>query len=67
MYLNRTLDNEYVFCTHTDVNMFEQDWDEKTLKAISDAGNVGVAGYFGALGIGTGDIYKTPYIMQQLA
>ena len=67
--LNLILDNaktDYVFFTHNDIEMFEQDWDEKILKAIHEAGNVGVAGFYGAMGIGTFDIYKTPYVMQQL-
>lgn len=58
---------DYVFATHTDVVMFEQDWDQKTMDAINEAGRVGVAGYFGALGIGSPDLYQTPYQMQQLA
>jgi glycosyltransferase involved in cell wall biosynthesis len=62
----RVNDADYLFCTHTDVVMYEQDWDEIVLKAIEEAGNVGVAGFFGAKGIGTPDIYHTPYMMQQL-
>ena len=57
---------DYVFFTHSDVEMFEQDWDEKVIKSLNEAGNVGVAGFYGAMGIGTGDIYKTPYVMNQL-
>ncbi len=66
-YNERHIGADYVFNTHTDVEMFEQDWDEKTIQAIEGAGNVGVAGYFGALGIGTGGIYVSPYHMSQLA
>lgn len=57
---------DYLFCTHTDVLMYEQDWDLKILKCLEEAENVGVAGFFGALGIGTEDIYRTPYFMGQL-
>ena len=57
---------DYVFFTHSDIEMFENHWDLKVQKAIEENGNVGVAGFYGAMGIGTGDIYKTPYQMQQL-
>lgn len=59
-------DGEYVFMTHTDIEMFEQGWDDKIRKAIEENGNVGVAGFYGAFGIGTSDIYRTPYAMKQL-
>ena len=60
---------DYVFNTHSDIEMFEQDWDLKTIQAIEEANKiqtVGVAGYFGAMGIGRWDIYKNPYEMYQL-
>lgn len=57
---------DYIFNTHSDIYMFEQDWDEKVAQAIEEAGNVGVAGFFGAMGIGTSDIYHSPYLMQQM-
>jgi len=62
---------DYIFLTHSDIEMFEQDWDKKLLNSISNYENknnrkVGVAGFFGAMGIGTSDIYQTPYQMQQL-
>lgn len=57
---------DYVFNTHSDIHMYEQDWDEKTSKAIQEAGNVGVAGYYGAMGIGSPDIYRMPYSFTQM-
>ncbi len=62
---------DFIFLTHSDIEMFEQDWDLKLLNAITNyekanKRKVGVAGFFGAMGIGTGDIYQTPYVMQQL-
>lgn len=58
--------DDYLFCTHTDIEMFERGWDTKVLEAIKQHGNVGVAGFYGAKGIGTPDIYQTPYQMHQL-
>ncbi len=57
---------DYILFTHTDVEMFEQGWDAKIKKILTDLGSVGVAGFFGAKGLGTHDIYKTEYYMQQL-
>lgn len=57
---------DYIFNTHSDLMMYEQDWDQIIEDCINEAGNVGVAGFFGALGIGTSDLYKSPYQMQQL-
>ena len=59
-------DTDYTFFTHSDIEMFEQDWDLKIEQAIEDAGNVGVAGFYGAYGIGSSDIYRTPYHFTQL-
>lgn len=56
---------EYIVFTHTDVIMYEENWDELVERHLSE--DVGVLGFFGALGIGTADIYRTPYVMQQLA
>lgn len=60
---------DYVFHTHSDISMFEQAWDIRIEEALEDANKkqtVGVAGFYGAYGIGTTDIYRTPYVMQQL-
>lgn len=57
---------DYIFYTHNDVLMFEKGWDEKLMRILSEVDNVGVAGFYGAKGIGTADIYQTPYVMQQL-
>lgn len=57
---------DYILFTHTDVEMFEKGWDTKIKRILEGLGSVGVAGFFGAKGLGTGDIYKTPYYMQQL-
>lgn len=57
---------DYIFYTHNDVLIHEKGWDDKLVRILSEEENVGVAGFYGAKGIGTNDIYKSPYIMQQL-
>lgn len=62
-------DIDYIFYTHNDVVMYEQGWDTKVLSVLENENRqkvVGVAGFYGAKGIGTGDIYKSPYRMQQM-
>ena len=57
---------DYIFYTHNDVLIFEQGWDDKLIRILSEQENVGVAGFYGAKGIGTPDIYRTRYAMQQV-
>jgi GT2 family glycosyltransferase len=67
MALNEALIHaDYVFCTHNDVMMYEQGWDQKLQDFLNNTDNVGVAGFFGALGIGVPYIYQAPYEMNQL-
>lgn len=68
--------SDYIFYTHNDVMIYEDGWDtklerilEEQAKLSKDLGHlakVGVATFYGAKGIGTSDIYKSPYIMQQM-
>jgi len=59
--------HDYLFATHTDITMFESGWDSKVKRILTEFdGNVGVAGFYGAKGIGTDNIYKVPYQMEQL-
>lgn len=67
--------NDYIFYTHNDVLIFEKGWDEKLIRILEHENNridipgikkVGVAGFYGAKGIGTPDIYRAPYRMQQM-
>jgi len=51
---------------HDDVEIYEAGWDAAVLEEFQRPG-VGVVGFGGALGLGTDDIYKTPYRLQQLA
>jgi len=66
----KSLNIDYLFCTHSDIEMFEKDWDLKIIKSIEEANKiqeVGIAGFYGAFGVGTYDIYKTHYYKGQLA
>jgi len=53
--------------THNDVEFLEKDWDLKVLQEFEKNSEAGIVGAYGAKRIGTEDIYKTPYLMQQLA
>lgn len=57
---------DYIFFIHNDVLIFEKNWDDKLLRVLESLPECGVAGFYGAKGIGTQDIYKTPYYMHQL-
>jgi GT2 family glycosyltransferase len=58
---------DWVFFSHSDVEMVEYGWDTKLNNILrSLPAKAGVCGMFGAEGLGTLDIYKTPYIMHQL-
>lgn len=57
---------DFIFYVHNDVMIHEKGWDDKILRLLSGLPDCGVAGFYGAKGIGTHDIYKTPYVMQQL-
>lgn len=60
---------DYIFYTHNDVLMFEDGWDLKLNRILEYENSirpVGVAGFYGAKGIGTPDIYHAPYKMQQM-
>ena len=60
-------ESDIVVYTHNDVQFFEHGWDDKIRGAFAVHSDAGIVGAYGAKGIGTGDIYQTPYVMQQLA
>jgi GT2 family glycosyltransferase len=64
--IGKDLGADYIFYTHNDVLMFEQGWDTKLHRLLEAHPDAGVAGFYGAKGIGTWDIYQKAYIMQQL-
>lgn len=57
---------DYIVNLHNDVIIYEERWDEKVERILSEVGNVGVAGFYGAKAIGTPGIYQAPYQMQQM-
>lgn len=60
---------DYIFYIHNDVLIHEKGWDDKIIKVISQSEYptpIGVAGFYGAKGIGVNGIYQVPYQMHQL-
>lgn len=51
---------------HTDVTIHERGWDRRLAQEFSDP-KVAIVGMGGALGIGTPDLYRKPYRIEQLA
>ncbi len=58
---------DIIVFTHNDVEFLESDWDKKILDTFEKYYSVGIVGAYGAKRLGTNDIYKSPYKMQQLA
>lgn len=58
---------EVILYSHNDVQFYEKGWDDKLRTAFEAHPEAGIIGAYGAKGIGTSDIYQTPYAMQQLA
>jgi len=66
----------WIFYSHSDVEMLQPGWDTKLNGWLLDfecwgdfthpSINVGVCGMFGAKGIGTPDIYRSPYDFRQM-
>jgi GT2 family glycosyltransferase len=65
---------DFIFYTHNDVMIHEQGWDDKLVRILEEKNKpvhgddygIGVAGFYGAKGIGTPGIYTNPYVMNQL-
>ncbi len=62
----RETDATIIGYLHSDLYMLERGWDQRIL-AEFDSDEVGVVGVVGALGLGSPEIYKVPYIYTQLA
>ena len=58
---------DYIFFTHNDVFIYERGWDAKIKRILWTTPNVGCAGFYGAKGLGSDELYKIPYQMSQLA
>lgn len=57
---------DYIFYIHNDVMIYEKGWDEKLERILTMYPDTGVAGFYGAKGIGTPDIYRSGYAMHQM-
>ena len=67
------LDHEYgrdydvIACLHDDLEIHEPGWDEKVLRYFERNPDIGLAGFGGAIGLGSDDLYVAPYKPDQLA
>lgn len=58
---------DVIACLHDDFEIEESRWDEKVLRHFERHPECGLAGFGGAVGLGTDDLYKAPYDPMQLA
>lgn len=58
---------DIIVYTHNDVIFYDQGWDNKIRIAFAENKDAGIVGAYGAKGIGTSNIYQSPYEMSQLA
>jgi len=58
--------SDYLFFLHNDVLIHQKGWDRKLQEVLATLPDCGCAGFYGAKGIGTPDIYRAPYVMQQM-
>lgn len=58
---------QVIACLHNDLRIDEDGWDALVWDAFQQNSLVGLAGFGGAKGLGSDDIYKVPYQPQQLA
>lgn len=57
---------DYIMYIHTDTLIHEKGWDDKLIRTLESLPNCGVAGFYGAKGIGTHALYRSPYHISQL-
>lgn len=60
-------DVEVIACLHDDFRIDETGWDTKVLRHFAREPRCGLAGFGGAVGLGSHDLYHTPYQPIQLA
>lgn len=63
----KTSNAEIIACFHDDLEIQEEGWDEKVRKAFERHPEVGLAGFGGAIGLGTEALYRDGYDPMQLA
>jgi GT2 family glycosyltransferase len=60
----RAAKGDFIAILHNDLLIYEDGWDIKVRKYCND--NIGIIGFGGATGIGTDDIYRSSYRVDQL-
>lgn len=58
---------DIIACLHDDLEMLESGWDEMVVSLFKACPRAGLCGFGGGKGLGSDDIYKTPYHPMQLA
>jgi hypothetical protein len=58
---------EVIACLHDDLEIFQWGWDEKVLRHFDRQPACGLAGFGGAIGLGSDDLYSAPYDPMHLA
>jgi len=58
---------DIIACFHDDLEILEQNWDQKVVDHFAEHPKCGLAGFGGGKGLGAEEIYKTPYDPMQLA
>ncbi len=58
---------EVIACFHDDLEILEPNWDQKVLRHFERQPACGLAGFGGAIGLGSDRIYQDPYDPMQLA
>lgn len=60
-------DAEVIACLHDDLEIHERDWAAKVLRYVDRIPAIGLMGFGGAKGLGSDELYRTPYDPMQLA
>lgn len=60
-------DADVIACLHDDLELLDPDWQEKVIRHFERHPSCGLAGFGGAIGLGSADLYKTEYSPMQLA
>lgn len=58
---------DIIACLHDDFRIDESRWDEKVIRHFERHPNCGLLGFGGAVGLGSTDLYHSPYDPMQLA
>jgi hypothetical protein len=58
---------DIIACFHDDLTILDEGWDTRVQQAFDRHKTLGLAGFSGAIGLGTDDLYHGPYDPMQLA